>query len=151
MSEGQCLDALSLAAALEDAPAGRAEPGPVADQAGLDPLLVRDGVIAKPEGVVLAGLAFLVGVGLYGRRGSERQPSQHDPQHDHFPHRSAPVRAACCGHQLWKETPHSSVIRVIRWPRIHRSSHFGGRFSTKAAIPSAASRASMFSTITLEA
>src|SRR5215467_2896325 len=142
---------LAAAAALEQAPAGRAEPEPVGDQAGLDPLLVRNGVVAQPECIGLARLSFLLSIGLDRGWGSERDPSQHDPKRDQFLHRSAPVMAACCSHQLWKETPHSSVIRVARWLRIHRSSHFGGRFSTKAAIPSSASRASMFSTMTLEA
>src|SRR5262249_45373489 len=142
---------LAAAAALEQAPAGRTEPEPVGDQAGLDPLLVWNGVVAQPERIGLTRLSFLLSISLDRGGGSERDPSQHDPQHDHFPHRSAPVMAACCSQQLWKEAPHSSVIRVTRWPRNHRSSHFGVRFSTKAAIPSSASRASMFSTMTLEA
>src|SRR5262245_4013387 len=136
---------LSLAAALEHAPAGRAELGHIGDQAGFDPFLIRDGIAAKPEGVALAGRPFFFCVALTRGRGSERDPTQNDPQTDHFPHRSAPVTAACCGQQLWKVTPLCSLIRVAcgcRRATIHRSSQVGGRFSTNAEIPSSASRAS---------
>src|SRR5262245_42631112 len=87
-------DAPSLAAALEHTPAGRAELGHVGDQAGLDPFLVGDGLTAKPEGVALAGRPFFFCVALTRGRGSERDPTQNDPQRDQFPHRSAPVTAA---------------------------------------------------------
>ena len=45
---------------------------------------------------------------------------------------------------------HSARPRAVRrrLRRYQRSSHFGSRFSMKAEIPSSASRASMFSTIT---
>src|SRR5256885_17247627 len=88
------LSAPSLAAALEHAAAGRGQFRHVGDQAGLDPFLVRNGVTTKPEGIALARLAFFVRVTLTGGRGSESDPSQHEPQRDQFLHRPAPVRAA---------------------------------------------------------